>query len=205
MQISALSDKGRRRMFELILSDRVDWTDFEHGKVTSKGLTPHDMPPRAFEFNGGYIMEMPNMTYGDWRDYKRHRMQSYIAKPLDIRWGYMIPPMAGFLDKSGNSDFHGSNDLVVEGVQRMEELFVAVKKENPVDAKYAVTRLHYRPAIANPNFREDFHLLRLRTGSTAHPFVRRIMWPTYDELTDRHPNVFTHLKLRGEKSSVAFP
>ena len=65
-------------MFQMILGDKISFQDFEFGKIVSEGLGVHEMPPRAFEFDGGYIFEMLNMTYGDWRDYKRHRIQSYI-------------------------------------------------------------------------------------------------------------------------------
>ena len=53
-----------------------------------------DTPIRALEIPNDYLVEYPAMTYGDWREYKRHRMQSYQAKDLDIKWGYMIPPLA---------------------------------------------------------------------------------------------------------------
>ena len=204
-KISRFSPSVKVSMFQGILSDVVSWTDFEHGLVTSEGMSQYDMPPRAFEFDGGYIFELPDMTYGDWRDFKRHRMQSYVPKPLDTKWGYMVPPMAGLLDGSENSQFHGSTGLVREGVGIMENLFNEVTELSEVDARYAVTRLHYRPAISRFNPREAWHLLRLRTADTAHPFVRKIMWPTYDALMAASPNIFSNLKLRSERSNVAFP
>lgn len=204
-KIESFGKQTRARMFSMILEDKVSWNDFEMGRVTSNGLRPHDMPPRAFEFDGGYIFYYPDMLYGDWRDYKRHRMQSYIAKPLDIKWGYAIPPIAFYLDKSKNKSLHGSVALFNQALAKIEELFKKVRTVSPIDARYAVTRAHFRPAIARFNMREAFHLLRLRTGNTAHPSVRRLMWPTYEVLYKKHPNIVSHMNLRGEKTGKPIP
>lgn len=204
-QIKKFSKTKRQEMFQMILEDKVSWNDFALGKVTSDGLSAHDMPPRAFEFDGGYIYEMPEMTYGDWRDFKRHRMQSYIAKPLDIKWGFMIPPMAILLDASSDKKYHGSVKAVEEAVVGMEKLFKEVSRVNPEDAQYAVTRLHYRPAIAKFNMREIFHLLKLRTGDNAHAFVRRLMWPTVDLLNEKHPAIISSVRIRGKRIRIPFP
>lgn len=203
--IEKFDKSTKEEMFKLILGSSVDWDDFAFGKVKSEGLTYHDMPPRAFEFDGGYIYEMPDMTYGDWRDYKRHRIQSYMAKPLNIKWGYMIPPLAYILDQSSNKEFHGSVKAVKAAVEKAEKLFKEIEKVSPSDAQYVVTRLHFRPAIARFNMREAFHLLKLRTGDNAHAFVRRLMWPTVDLLMDKHPNIASHLPLRGKRIKIAFP
>lgn len=184
-----LLPQDRARMFDMILS----------------GLDSHDRPPRAFEFDGGYIMGLDTMDYGCWRDYKRHRMQSYVAKPMHIKYGYMIPPMAKLMDESIDPAFHDSAYVVQQVIEGMEELFKEVEAVDPVAAQYAVTRLHYRPAVARYNTREAFHLLRLRTGDTAHPFVRDLMWKHVDALRELHPAIVDHINFRGRRTDIAFP
>lgn len=204
-KISTFSKTKKQKMITRILKDRISFKDFEKGQVTALGIDYHDMPPRAFEFDGGYIFELPQMTYGDWREFKRHRMQSYIAKPLDIKWGYLIPPLSTIMDQSQNKNFQGTVKTINQALQKQEELFQKVAKVNPADAQYAVTRLHFRPAIARFNLREAFHLIKLRTGDTAHPFIRRLMWPTYDEIQKKHPAVANGIYLRGKRIKIAFP
>ncbi len=157
-----------------------------------------DIPIRALEFAGDYIAEYPGMTYGDWREYKRHRMQSYQAKELNVKWGYMIPPLAYELDESSDSQFHGSVDAIKKAIGGIDDLFNEVSKIDPYAAQYLVTRLHYRPAVAKFNIREAYHLIKLRTGPTAHPFIRRLMWPLFDQLNNVHPLLMRHLRLKIE-------
>jgi thymidylate synthase ThyX len=204
-QISMLPTEAKKAMFEAVLKDEVSWHDFEHGLVVSNGLTSHDKSPRAFELDGGNLYEMPSMTYGDWRDYKRHRPQTYIAKPLDIKWGYAIPPLARILDGSENRKYHESVESFRYAIEDMEHLYEEVLDHNAVDARYAVTRAHFRPAVAHFNPREAFHLLRLRTGDTAHPSVRQLMWKNVDVFRENHPEIASHIIPRGERAKIAFP
>lgn len=157
-----------------------------------------DTPLRAFEFANDYLVEFPGMTYGDWREYKRHRIQSYIAKDLDIKWGYMTPPLAIEMDDSKDIQFHGSQEAIKKVMNEVEKLFKEVAKVDPISARYLVTRFHYRPAIAKFNVRELYHLMKLRTSGNAHPFIRRLMWPLYDEIKRVNPVIADHLKIRLE-------
>lgn len=161
-------------------------------------LSKWDVPIRQLEFCGDYLVEYQGMTYGDWREYKRHRIQSYQVKDLDVKWGYMIPPLAYEMDDSKDPQFHGSVDAVKRAMGKVEELFREVQSVDPFAAQYLVTRLHYRPAIAKFNLREAFHLVNLRTGPTAHPFIRRLMWPLFDEIKRVHPVIMEHLRLKVE-------
>ena len=101
--------------------------------------------------------------------------KAIFCKPLDIKWGYMIPPLAKMMDQSKDKKFHGSVKAVKVAIEGLEQLYKAVYKINPADAQYAVARFHFRPAISKFNFREAFHLLKLRTGNNAHPYVRRLI------------------------------
>lgn len=157
-----------------------------------------DTPIRALEMPNDYLVEYPAMTYGDWREYKRHRMQSYQAKDLDIKWGYMIPPLAYEMDDSKDSKYHGTVEVIKKVIDEAEKLFKEVSKTDPISARYLVTRFHYRPAIAKFNVREAYHLLKLRTSANAHPFIRRLMWPLFDELQKVNPVLMNHLRIRLE-------
>lgn len=199
------SENVKKEMFNLMLNSTVNWQDFEHGHVTSDGLTPHLLPPRALEFDGRETWAMPAMTYGIWREFKRHRMIKYVPKPLSTKWGYMLPPLAEMLDGSVDRQYHGSVAMVRAAIESMNDLFNEVVKVSPIDARYAVTRLHYRPAITQADPREFYHLLKLRTGDTAHPFIRQLMWPIVEKSVADHPALYSGLKLRGEKQRIAFP
>lgn len=157
-----------------------------------------DTPIRALEMPNDYLVEYPAMTYGDWREYKRHRIQSYQAKDLDIKWGYMIPPLAYEMDDSKDSKYRGTVEVIKKVISEVEKLFKEVSKTDPIHARYLVTRFHYRPAIAKFNVREAYHLLKLRTSANAHPFIRRLMWPLFDELEKVNPILMNHLKIRLE-------
>jgi hypothetical protein len=155
-----------------------------------------DVPSRLLEFSSDYLVEYPGMTYGDWREYKRHRIQSYLAKDLDTKWGYMLPPLAIEMDESKDSQFHCCCEMIKKVMQEVEDLFKKVSRKDSYAAQYCVTRLHYRPAIAKFNIREAFHLIKLRTGPTAHPFIRRLMWPLVDQMSKHNPLVMSYLQLR---------
>lgn len=166
-----------------------------YAKIILGKLNKWDTPIRALEMPGDYLVEYPAMTYGDWREYKRHRMQSYIAKDLDVKWGYMIPALAYEMDDSSDSKYHRSVEVIKTVLGEVDKLFKEVAKTDPISARYLVTRFHYRPAVAKFNIREAYHLMKLRTSGNAHPFIRRLMWPLFDELKKVHPILMNHLKV----------
>ena len=160
------------------------------------GLKSHDVPIRALEMVSPYQVEYPKMRYGPWRDYKRHRLQFYDAKDLDVRYGYAIPPLAYEMDQSADSRFHGTVEAIRRVMGDVEELFNRVSQVDPYAAQYAVTRLHYRPAIASLNLREAFHMVDLRSGGTAIWSIRQFMWPFLDEMKRVHPLIHDHLRTK---------
>ncbi|MBI4057817.1 FAD-dependent thymidylate synthase [Candidatus Microgenomates bacterium] len=159
-------------------------------------LGAHDVPIRPLEMPGDYIIEFPGMTYGVWRDFKRHRMQFYQAKDLDVRWGWMIPPLAYEMDDSEDPQFHGSVEAIKQALWAVDNLFAEVVQVDPYAAQYAVTRFHRRPAIAKFNVREAYHLIDLRSGRTAHPFVRQLIWPLFDRIREVQPILYDHLRMK---------
>lgn len=169
-------------------------------KLIDKLLTlgNFDVPIRALEMVGDYLFEVPGMTYGDWREWKRHRMESYTAKRLSVKYGYMEPPLLLEMDKSADSQFHGGIKALKQLMDEITQLYKSVEKIDPYAAEYCVTRLHYRPALVKMNLREVYHFINLRTSGGAHPFIRRLAWPLFEQVTKVHPKLFKHLRIRLE-------
>lgn len=159
-------------------------------------LGKHDAPIRMLEAAGDYLAEVPKMTYGDFREWRRHRMEVYEAKAPNPEYGYMIPELAKEMDESDDPQFHGSVEAINEVMQEVNELFYEVQKVNPEDAKYVVTRFNYIPAFVKMNLREAFHFVGLRTSATAHPFIRNLGWAFFDEIKRVHPLFASHLERR---------
>lgn len=159
-------------------------------------MSQHDAPIRALEMPGDYLVEYPGMTYDMWREYRRHRLQWMSAKDPDVCWGSMVPKLLIEMDQSKDSQFHGSVEAFKRAMEALEILFAEVSKVDQYAAHYAVARLHYKPAAAKFNIREAFHLLYLRTGPTAHPSIRRLMWPLFDQLKEATPLLMKHLQLK---------
>ncbi|TSC89324.1 MAG: thymidylate synthase complementing protein ThyX family protein [Microgenomates group bacterium Gr01-1014_5] len=157
-----------------------------------------DKPIRAIEMPSDYVVEYPGMTYGTWRDYKRHRMEYYEAKDLDTRFGYEVPPLFTEMDESADSQFHGCVKSLHRVMGEVDKLFREVRAVDSYAAQYCVTRLHYRPAIAKFNVREAFHLINLRTSGSAIPFIRTLMWDLFDQLKEANPLIMKHLQLKLE-------
>ena len=56
-----------------------------------EGMGPHDAPVREFEmvdYTYEYLMD-----YGAYREFKRHRMQSYIPQSLTTAHGFGVPEL----------------------------------------------------------------------------------------------------------------
>ena len=198
---AALFSQTKVGSFRELMDKTSNLTEEEKRKTIAElldRLGRWDVPGRALEFINPYLVEINTMTYGDWREAKRHRMLSYLAKDLHVQYGYMIPPLAFEMDQSANPQFHGCAEQIRRVMGSVEDLFVEVEKIDPYSAQYAVTRFHYRPAIMQMSLREGFHFIPLRTGPTAHPFIRRLAWPVFDRIREVHPLLTDHLKLRLE-------
>ncbi len=149
------------------------------------GLGPHDAPVREFEL-ADYTFEFA-MDYGAYREFKRHRMMSYVPQPLTVLNGFQVPVLitdAGLEDR-----FRGV-------MQRTEDAFRQVKGQHPLAAQYLVTHAHYQRVLAKINVRECFHLFKLRTSQLAHFAIREPVIQAMKLVLETHPGLFRHLKLR---------
>ena len=77
-RVASMTSEERRRIIE----------------TCTESLGPHDAPIREFELIG-YTFEFI-MDYGAYREFKRHRMMSYLPQVLTIDHGYRIPQL--FID-----------------------------------------------------------------------------------------------------------
>ncbi|MEE3250022.1 MAG: FAD-dependent thymidylate synthase, partial [Chloroflexota bacterium] len=149
------------------------------------GLGPHDAPLREFEVVD-YSFEFL-MDYGAYREFKRHRMMTYLPQPLTVAHGYRIPKVVA---QAGlESEFE-------ETVGPAEEAYWKVREVSPVAAQYLVTHAHNRRVLTKMNLRECYHLFKLRTSDEAHFSIREPMTDAMRLAVEVQPQFFRHMKLR---------
>ena len=150
-------------------------------------LGPHDIPVRELEMVD-YTFDLV-MDYGAYREFKRHRMQTYIPQPATVDLGYIVPELV--IDAGAEGLFREAMHTAEEGFRRLRDGF-------PQVAEYLVTHAHLRRVLSRMNLRECYHLFKLRTGPQAHFTIRRVMQQALDLVVQKHPLLFSYLRLRGE-------
>ena len=151
-----------------------------------EGLGPHDAPPREFEVVD-YTFEI-DMDYGAFREFRRHRMQTYLPQPLTVVHGTRTPSIIREAGLRGPFD---------EAVEVSKAIFRKVRDGvSPTVAQYAVTHAHNRRLLSKMNLRECYHLFKLRTSPEAHESIREPMEEAMRLAKERHPLLFQHLRLR---------
>ena len=151
----------------------------------TRALGPHDAPIREFELIN-YTFEFI-MDYGAYREFKRHRMMSYLPQGLAVDHGYRIPQL--FIDA-------GLTDRFDELMAKVATSYADISEVSPRAAQYLVTHAHYRRLIAQCNLRECYHLFKLRTSDLAHFSIREPILAAMRLVVDKDPGFFRHLKLR---------
>ena len=148
-------------------------------------LGPHDPPVRELEVVD-FTFELV-LDYGAYREFKRHRMQTYLPQPLTVANGYLVPPL---LEEAGLKDeFVAVMEQVHDAYWRLAEL-------SPAVAQYVVTHAHKRRLIAKMNLRECYHLFKLRTQLQAHFSIRAPIEKAMRLAVETHPELFRHMRLR---------
>ena len=151
------------------------------------GLGSHDIPVRELE-TVDYTFDLL-MDYGAYREYKRHRMQTYIPQPPTVEHGYLVPPL---VEGAGlQEEYHAA-------LGQADEAFRTVRGELPRIAEYLVTHAHKRRVLSKMNLRECYHLFKLRTGPQAHFSLVSAVSAAMKVAQKRHPRLFQHLRLRSE-------
>ena len=150
-----------------------------------EGLGDHDPPVRELEVVD-YTFELV-MDYGAYREFKRHRMQTYIPQPLTVSNGFVTPLV---LEKAGlDRQFR-------EAMERVAKAFGQVYEVLPVVAQYLVTHAHKRRLLSKINLRECYLLFKLRTQPQAHFSIRGPIEQALRLAVQIHPRFFEHLRLR---------
>ncbi len=166
------------------LSERAAVLDEALGR-----LGPHDAPVRELEM-ADYTFDLL-MDYGAYREYKRHRMQTYIPQPLTVEHGYLTPPLVQQAGLQGQ--FQRAIDV-------SERAFFALRAGSPLAAPYIVTHAHKRRVLAKLNLRECYHLFKLRTGPDAHFSLGDteigVVYEAMSKAMEAQPGLFKHLQLR---------
>jgi thymidylate synthase ThyX len=160
----------------------------ERDRIIDSALTdlgPHDSPIRELE-SIYYTFELI-LDYGAYREFKRHRMQTYIAQPATTAIGYVMPDL--YRDAK-------LEDLFLKGMEIAEHAFETVRSDSALSAQYLVTHAHKRRLITTMNLRECYHLFKLRTQPTAHFSLVSVMKQALEQVQRVHPILFKHLRIR---------
>ena len=187
--VAALLYAGSHRSYEEIRSAVGELGPEEREGIVSRALEsrgPHDAPPREFEavdYTFEYLMD-----YGAYREFKRHRMQSYFPQPATVAHGYRVPSVV----RDG-----GLADVFDEAIGQAEAAFWGVSEFSPLVAQYLVTHAHNRRVLSKLNLRECYHLFKLRTSTMAHASIREPVKEAMRLAAEVHPRLFRHLQLRG--------
>ena len=152
-----------------------------------ESMGPHDIPVRGLE-TVDYTFDLL-MDYGAYREYKRHRMQTYIPQPPTVEHGYLVPSLVK--DAGLQDDFTAA-------IHQAEGAFRTIGAELPRAAEYLVTHAHRRRVLSKMNLRECYHLFKLRTGPQAHFSLVSAVSAALKAAREQHPGLFRHLQLRND-------
>ena len=159
-----------------------------------EGLGPHDAPLRELEMVD-YTFELM-MDYGAYREFKRHRMQSYVPQPLTVAHGFLAPPLIREA---------GLEEQFNQAIREAEEGFWRLHGAMPAIAPYLATHAHNRRVLTKVNLRECYHLFKLRTQQQAHFSIRWVMDKALRLAMEVHPQLFRHIPLRDFPEWWPFP
>ncbi len=170
-------------------SDRLDAIN---RSVASIG--PHDPAPREFEL-AEYTFEFI-FDYGALREFRRHRMQTYLSQPLTVINGCAIPPLI--------SDA-GMADQFQDAASAAERAFHSVADAGPPVAQYLVTHAHRQRVVSRMSLRECYHIFNLRSSRQAHESIRQPVIEAMRLVVAVQPELFRHLPLRNAPDWWPFP
>ena len=150
-----------------------------------KNMGDHDAPIREFELVD-YTFEF-TLDYGAYREFKRHRIQSYFPQFLNVNLGYKTPGL--LVDAGLEGEYRAAMQLAESG-------FHAVSQVSPLAAQYLTTHGHYRRMISKLNLRECYHLFKLRSSQQAHESIREPVLEAMRLAVEAQPQLFRWLRLR---------
>ena len=149
------------------------------------GIGPHYPAPREFELVG-YTFEF-TMDYGALREFRRHRMQTYLSQPLTVANGFAVPPLVRE---------SGMEDVFSRAASHADALYRKLRDHSPALAQYAVTHAHLQRVLSRISLRECYHLFKLRTSRQAHESIRQPVIEAMRLAVNVQPELFRYLPLR---------
>ena len=150
-----------------------------------ENMGDHDAALREFELVN-YTFELL-MDYGAYREFKRHRMQSYFPQAFTPALGFKTPQLV---------EAAGLKAVYERAMSVAEEGFHRVGQESPLAAQYLLTHGHNRRVLSQMNLRECYHLFKLRSSREAHDSIREPILEAMRLATEVHPRLFRWLRLR---------
>jgi thymidylate synthase ThyX len=159
-----------------------------------RSIGPHDSAPREFELVG-YTFEF-TFDYGALREFRRHRMQTYLGQPLTVANGCDIPDLVCDAGLEG---------VFTDAIQDAESAFRALSDHSPAVAQYLVTHAHRQRILSRLSLRECYHLFKLRASLQAHESIRLPIIEAMRLAVDIHPELFRYLPLRDAPDWWPFP
>ena len=134
----------------------------------------------------GYTFEYI-LDYGALREFRRHRMQTYLSQPLTVAHGYATPPLVSQA---------GVGAMFDEAIARAEMLCSVLGEDSPALAQYLVTHAHRQRVLSRMSLRECYHLFKLRSSRQAHDSIRQPVVEAMRQAVAVQPELFRHLPLR---------
>lgn len=149
---SGISFRNCRRMVK-----DMQWKEREAVvKKACRYMEFYDSTLREFEHIGlTYDLVLSSACFAQM---KRHRMATLTSQKYDPQLGVTIPP--GIKEK-------GEEKAFLAIMQKTEEAYAAIAKENPVAAQYVLTGAHRKRSLMTLNARELYHISRLREDAHA--------------------------------------
>ena len=157
-------------------------------------MGPHDSPPREFELVN-YTFEFL-LDYGAYREFKRHRMQTFLPQPVTTAHGVKVPDL--IVEANLQARFH-------QALQPALEIHHKLAQEQPDLAPYITTHAHYRRVLTQINLRQCYHLFQLRTSLLAHASIREPITQAMKSVVQLHSPLFSGLQLRNQPDWWPYP
>ena len=159
-------------------------------------IGPHDPAPREFELVG-YTFEF-TFDYGALREFRRHRMQTYLSQPLTTTNGYHVPNL--IRDAGLEPAFQRAINQADAAFHELQSAY-----SEPALAQYLVTHSHHQRVLSRLSLRECYHLFKLRASQQAHESIRLPIIEAMRLAVDVQPELFRHLPLRNAPDWWPFP
>lgn len=135
---------------------------------------------------GGRFFEIPEYmfqitcTLGTFREFQRHRVLTLIKRDVSPVSGYYIPEL-----------LHEFPEVLDEYKAKMKAAYEIWEKIHESSgekiAQYAVPFSFYQNFIVKLNLEELCYFVELRSGSSAHPEIRKLALEMYAEIMKIHP------------------